>query len=211
MKLRFVLIIFLFSFMFFSCSNKEEAAKLYVQANEYYAKQDLESAKRHAELSLSKDKNFYQSAFLRAKIFYFQKKYDESEKELRKLVKHYPIFTESRIWLIRLLIANEKYTEAEKLLNEELLFNQTDWRLYYQYAVLSLKLGQTEKRLMYCRRAEQILSDTEKLYTEMADIWLEIGMRDRALDSLEKAEIISNRPETIKELIKYVKQGKDIQ
>ena len=45
----------------------------------------------------------------------------------------------------------------------------------------------------------------------MADIWLEIGMRDRALDSLEKAEIISNRPETIKELIKYVKQGKDIQ
>ena len=90
------------------------------------------------------------------------------------------------------------------------MLNQTDWRFYYQYALLAQKQNAADKRLSLCRKAEQALSDSEKVYIEAADVWLTLGVRSNALDALDKAYAVSAHPDALAEIIHFVKRGDDI-
>ena len=206
---------FIFAFvfcplLFLSCRNNGEAEMLYVKATGFYAKQELESAEECADQALKKDSDFYQAALLKAKILYFKDENGAAEKILTRTIKKHPQFVEARLWKIRVLLALEKFSDCETLIKNELSFNQTDWRLYYLYSILASKMGQMDKRLSMCRKANDILQDTEKVYIESADLWLLLGMRDHALDELDTAEIISADPESIRLLKGWLKDGKDI-
>ncbi len=193
-----------------SCSTRGEAESLYVKASDFYAKQELEKALEYTNQALKKDSAFYQASLLKAKVLYFTDDYKSSEKILKKLVKKYPQFSEARIWKIRLFITQNKFLEAEKLLKDELSFSQTDWRIYYLYSVLANKMEQMDMRLSMCRKAIDVLSDSEKAYIEMADLWIILGMREHALDELDKAELVSAHADDIRFLKQWVESGKDI-
>ena len=146
---------------------------------------------------------------MKAKILYFQDKLVEANLVLHKAIKKYPEYTDARIWFIRVLIAQEKYEEAEAALIKELSFNSGDCRVFYQYGNLCEKLGRLDERLSMYRKAESLLSENSKIYLELADIWLILGMRERALDELDKAEVVMEDSQTIKELKRYIRNGND--
>ncbi len=193
-----------------SCRSRFEAERIYVKATDFYARQELEKAMECVEKALKIDSSFYQAALLKAKLLYFNDDYNAAEKVLKKLVKRYPQFEEARIWRIRVYIAQKKFHDAENFLKEEMSFNQNDWRIFYLYSVLADKTGQMDKRLSMCKKAVEVLCDTEKVYVEMADLWLVLGMREHALDALDKAEVISAHPNDIAQLKFYLESGKDI-
>lgn len=192
-------------FLLFSCSKKNAAETFYVKAIEAYSKKDFTGALNFADLTLKSDSSFYQAKLLKAKIFYFENFLEESCFVLERLVKKYPEYTDARIWFIRVLIAQEKYNEAEKYLIMELSFNSGDCRVFYQYGNLCAKQNRLDECLSMYRKAEKLLNENSKIYLELADIWLSLGLKERALDELDKAELLSDSPQTIKELKDYVR------
>ena len=197
-------------FFFFSCRDSRGAEALYARATDAYIREDFSNALSLADEAIRADGDFLQARLLKAKVLIFTEKIGEAEKILRALCKRYPEFTEARLWYVRALIMTERYDKAETLLERELALNQTDWRFYYQYALLAQKQNALDKRLAMCRKAEQALCDSEKLYIETADIWLMLGIRANALAALDKALAVSSEPSAVAEIIDFIKKGDDI-
>jgi tetratricopeptide (TPR) repeat protein len=173
-----------------------QAEGAYVAAAEAYAEERYEEALEYARESLRLDSNFYQARFLEGKILFFQNRMEEAGVVFAKLTAAYPEYTEARIWNLRCLvlpasISEKNQREAQKALNRELSFNPTDWRVLYLASLLAGNTGDWEQRLAMGRRAEAALSDSAKVYLDMALTWHSLGLEDRAGLSLEKARVVA--------------------
>jgi tetratricopeptide (TPR) repeat protein len=194
-----------------SCSSRKgEAERLYVQAVDLYAGRQFDKALPAVKKALYYDGSFFQASLLEAKILYFQDKTDAAEKLLRRLIKKEPAYTEARLWLIRIYIQSQSYKKAGKMLDHELALNPADWRIYHLYSLLAARQGSLDKRLAMEKKAEEMLQDSDKVYIELSDIWLKLGVRETALDYLNKAQTVSSDPESIRKISAYIKEGRDI-
>jgi tetratricopeptide (TPR) repeat protein len=186
-----------------ACNNegdKVAAEKIYVAAVEAYAEQQYGTALELTGKARRLDGKFYQADFLEAKILFFQGKRREAEELFLELLKKHPSYTEARIWYIRCLIISGQNEKARSMLERELSYNSTDWRIYYLYALLGQKTDNYEQRLSMNRKAEIMLEDSAKVYMDMALVWRALGMEGRALEYIRKAEIVSGGNISIKQL-----------
>jgi tetratricopeptide (TPR) repeat protein len=175
-----------------SCGrNKGEAERAYLAAAEAYGGENYEEALVQIRRALKADRAFYQAEFLLGKTLFFTGEEAGSLEVFSRLVKRRPEYTEARLWRIRCLVLAGRYGEAAELLDRELSFNSSDWRPLYLYALLAQKTGDYEKRLSMGRRAEMTLSDSAKVYLDLAVAWYALELKDRAALYLEKAQTIS--------------------
>ncbi len=195
----------LLALIFVSCKDTSRAKELYELSLECYAGQKFEDCLSNIKLCLKSSPDFYQAQFLKAKVLFFMNQNEDSLKIFNNLLKKYPEFTEARIWRIRLLIALGQYDRAEEKIIEELNFNGTDWRVYYQYALLCEKQGLMDKKIVMCSRAENFLSEGSKIYLESADLWLKLGLKNRAIEYFDKAIAIDGANEELKKIRERVK------
>jgi tetratricopeptide (TPR) repeat protein len=178
---------------------KDRAEQAYAAAVEAYGQERFAEALDHTEESLRIDPDFYQARLLEGKILFFQNRREEAGKKFAGLCAKYPEYTEARLWNLRCLVLSlegggsgrKKLKEVQTALDRELSYNPSDWRVLYLYALLAGNTGDWEKRLSMGRRAETALSDSAKLYLDMALSWHSLGLEDRAVLSLEKARIIA--------------------
>lgn len=175
---------------FVSCKNNATAEKFYLSAVDSYAEHDFENALVFLKQAKKQDSSLYQVQYLEGKILFFQNKYEDSAKIFEKLVKKYPQYTDSRLFLIRCNIFLGNLSEAEKKLNQELSFNSTDWRIFYLYSMLYGKQNQLDKQLMMLNRTELAIKDTKKVYDNLAFLWDELGVRDKAVNYKVKSNIL---------------------
>lgn len=175
---------------FVSCKNNATAEKFYLSAVDSYAEHDFENALVFLKQAKKQDSSLYQAQYLEGKILFFQNKYEDAAKIFEKLVKKYPQYTDSRLFLIRCNIFLGNLSEAEKKLNQELSFNSTDWRIFYLYSVLYGKQNQLDKQLMMLNRTELAIKDTKKVYDNLAFLWDELGVRDKAVNYKVKSNIL---------------------
>lgn len=175
---------------FVSCKNNATAEKFYLSAVDSYAEHDFEDALVFLKQAKKQDSSLYQVQYLEGKILFFQNKYEDAAKIFEKLVKKYPQYTDSRLFLIRCNIFLGNLSEAEKKLNQELSFNSTDWRIFYLYSMLYGKQNQLDKQLMMLNRTELAIKDTKKVYDNLAFLWDELGVRDKAVNYKVKSNIL---------------------
>ena len=175
---------------FVSCKNNATAEKFYLSAVDSYAEHDFENALVFLKQAKKQDSSLYQAQYLEGKILFFQNKYEDAAKIFEKLVKKYPQYTDSRLFLIRCNIFLGNLSEAEKKLNQELSFNSTDWRILYLYSMLYGKQNQLDKQLMMLNRTELAIKDTKKVYDNLAFLWDELGVRDKAVNYKVKSNIL---------------------
>lgn len=175
---------------FVSCKNNATAEKFYLSAVDSYAEHDFENALVFLKQAKKQDSSLYQAQYLEGKILFFQNKYEDAAKIFEKLVKKYPQYTDSRLFLIRCNIFLGNLSEAEKKLNQELSFNSTDWRIFYLYSMLYGKQKQLDKQLMMLNRTELAIKDTKKVYDNLAFLWDELGVRDKAVNYKVKSNIL---------------------
>jgi tetratricopeptide (TPR) repeat protein len=199
---------------------KDRAERAYVAASEAYGRERFAEALDYAGESLRIDPDFYQARLLEGKILFFQNRLEEAEKTFAALCAKHPEYTEARLWNLRCLVlsleqsglsagvsagvsggkdvqagpranpgADLKKVQAAQ--DRELSFNPSDWRVLYLYALLAGNTGDWEKRLSMGRRAEAVLSDSAKVYLDMALSWHSLGLEDRASLSLEKARAVA--------------------
>lgn len=193
----------MFSFTFSGCgAHKAEAEKAYIAAVDAYGAEKYEEALVFIRQALVRDRKFYQAEFLEGRILFFTGNEAEAKKTFARLVTRHPEYIEARIWYIRTLILNGEYEKAEGLIEGELSFNTSDWRIYYLYALLAQKQKDYEKRLSMGRHAETALRDSAKVYMDMAAAWQALGLEERVKNYLEKASLISGAnilPEQLKD------------
>lgn len=191
MLMKKLVICILCSCIFFvSCKNNATAEKFYLSAVDSYAEHDFENALVFLKQAKKQDSSLYQAQYLEGKILFFQNKYEDAAKIFEKLVKKYPQYTDSRLFLIRCNIFLGNLSEAEKNLNQELTFNSTDWRIFYLYSMLYGKQNQLDKQLMMLNRTELAIKDTKKVYDNLAFLWDELGVRDKAVNYKVKSNIL---------------------
>jgi tetratricopeptide (TPR) repeat protein len=183
---------------FSGTGDRDRAEGMYIAAAEAYSQERYPEALEYLRESLRLDPNFYQARLLEGKILFFQNRTEEAEERFAKLAARYPEYTEARLWNLRCLVisassSKKKREEALSALDRELSFNPTDWRVLYLYALLAGNTGDWEKRLSMGRRAEAALSDSAKVYLDMAITWHSLGLEDRAGLFLEKARIVSGK------------------
>ena len=194
-----------------SCTDKTKAQQHYIQAVNAYSVKDFNLAFDFIQQSLSADKDFYEAALLKIKILYFQDKNEEAQKTAASVLKKHPEFTEAKLWQIRLFIQCGEYEKAQEALKKAISFNYSDWRFYHLYALLGEKLENFELRMVMEKKAEQFLKESSKVYMDIATFWLQLEQRNRAIDYLEKARILFPETENLDSVIKYIKNGEDIQ
>ncbi|MDR2375748.1 MAG: tetratricopeptide repeat protein [Treponema sp.] len=195
---------------------RARAEEVYVAATEAYSQEHYAEALEYLRESLRLDPNFYQARLLEGKVLFFQNRIPDAAKLFAKLAAKYPEYTEARLWNLRCLVmaaspspadsgsspgsstgspgsaaSAEKLAAARDALDRELSFNPTDWRVLYLYVLLAGNTGDWEKRLSMGRRAEAALSDSAKVYLDMALSWYSLGLEERANLFLEKARIVS--------------------
>jgi len=182
-----------FSTGLISCNKKEnyEALSAYLGAVEKYQENNLAEAETLVCGALKNDKNFYQAGLLYGKILFFQDKLSKAQDVFSKLVQRTPEFTEARIWNIRTLILLKEYDKAESLLDKEISINTSDWRVYYQYALLEALRGNTENRIAVLNTGDKYLEESARLYLELAKIWYSLKMKDKSLEYLRRASAVS--------------------
>ncbi|MDR0643080.1 MAG: hypothetical protein LBG07_11550, partial [Treponema sp.] len=176
---------------------RDRAEAAYVAAAEAYGEERFEEALKYAGESLKIDPGFYQARLLEGKVLFFLNRPEEAEKNFAALCAKHPEYTEARIWNLRCLVLSlgkpggRELGEIQGALDRELSFNPSDWRVLYLYALLAGNAGDWEKKLSMGRRAENALSDSAKLYLDMALSWHSLGLEDRAAGALEKARIVA--------------------
>ncbi|MDR2136340.1 MAG: tetratricopeptide repeat protein [Treponema sp.] len=195
--------------------SRDRAEGAYIAAAEAYSQERYAEALEYLRESLRLDPGFYQARLLEGKTLFFQNRMAEAAELFAKLAAKYPEYTEARLWNLRCLVlaasagnavsddaasgnasagdasAGDAGQEAREALDRELSFNPTDWRVLYLYALLAGNTGDWEKRLSMGRRAETALSDSAKVYLDMALTWYSLGLEDRAQIFLEKARAVS--------------------
>jgi tetratricopeptide (TPR) repeat protein len=179
---------------------KTRAQAVYVAASEAYSQERYAEALEYLGESLRLDRNFYQARLLEGKVLFFQNRTEEAGKIFAALAAARPEYTEARLWNLRCLVISASSPsagggpeEARKALDRELSLNPGDWRVLYLYAVLAGNSGDWEKRLSMGRRAEAALSDSARVYLDLAMTWHSLGLEDRAGLFLEKARLVSGQ------------------
>ena len=192
---------------FTSCNTKAkriEAQKAYIAAVDAYGTENFSGSLELVRNAIRLDGNFYEALLLEGKILFFLDKAEEAGNIFAGLVSRYPAFTEARIWHIRCLILKGDFITARSTLDKELSFNQSDWRIFNLYSLLADRTDNYEERLSMNRRAEVILSTSARVYIDLALIWRNLGLNDRAQTYLEKAALVSGTSVSVRELEKAV-------
>ena len=200
-------LILVFGLSLMSCdrtARRMEAESAYIAAIDAYQAEDFYNSLILVRRALELDRRFYQASFLKGKILFFTDRAEEAERVFSRLISRYPAYTEARIWYIRCLILKGEYGAAQDMLDRELSFNQTDWRIFSLYSLLAQRMNNYERRLAMNRRAVAVLSGSASVYIDMAFIWYSLGFNARAQIYLERAQHVSGSNVPFQELERVI-------
>lgn len=184
------LIILLPFFLFCGCSNVEKAQSYYLDAVSEYKNQDFERALMQVNKAIGEKSDFYQAQFLKAKILFFSKDFQNAENIFLKLTKEKQDNFDCKYWLLRCYLFQNKLDDAIIYINKLILSNTEDWRLYYYKAQIAKQQNNFEEYFSNLNTAEKFLKDSQVVYLDLGLIWHEFGLSERSSAYYSKAEIL---------------------
>ena len=171
--------------------NPQLGYELYLSGLEAYSEKDFSTAEKICLEAIKQDKELFQAELLRIKSLFFLNELEKSHALLEKLLKKVPQYTDARLWYIRFMIFQENFQMAAALLEEELVFNETDWRIHYLKGLINSKNQDYSSQLAALQQAERALSDGAKVYLDLTRLWMVLGMESQVEKQLEKARVLT--------------------
>ena len=171
--------------------NPQLGYELYLSGLEAYSEKDFSTAEKICLEAVKQDKELFQAELLRIKSLFFLNELEKSHALLEKLLKKVPQYTDARLWYIRFMIFQENFQMAAALLEEELIFNETDWRIHYLKGLINSKNQDYSSQLAALQQAERALSDGAKVYLDLTRLWMVLGMDSQVETQLEKARVLT--------------------
>ncbi len=129
------------------------------------------------------------AAYLGAYFEYIDGQFDAAIESYKLFLKNYPdsIYSATAInSLVRLYTANEKFTEAEKLINERIKLNPSDTSLLEGLATLYQQQGKYQKALALYKKVLEKNPTDATIREKLGSLYIEIGDKEKAIAAWEK-------------------------
>lgn len=129
------------------------------------------------------------AAYLNAYFEYMDGQFDAAIESYKLFLKNYPdsIYTSTAInSLVRLYTANEKFAEAEKLINERIKLNPSDTSLLEELAKLYQQQGKYQKSLELYKNVLEKNPNSATIREKLGSLYIEIGDKEKAIAEWEK-------------------------
>lgn len=129
------------------------------------------------------------AAYLNAYFEYVDGQFDVAIESYKLFLKNYPdsIYTSTAInSLLRLYTANEKFTEAEKLMNERIKLNPSDTTLLEGLATLYQQQGKYQKALELYKNVLEKKPTNTTIREKLGSLYIEIGEKEKAIAEWKK-------------------------
>lgn len=181
-----------FIFIFLSCSNTEKATKLYLDAVREFNDKNFDKSKNYLELALKEKSNFYQAHFLKAKILFLEKDFENANKIFKYLSNKKKENVDCKLWLMRSHYFLNELNEAKIILARLENQNSEDWRIFYWKAQVAKSQNDFESYFSNLNTAEEILKSSREVYNSLAIIWHELGFSDKSTSYYIKANSLIN-------------------
>ncbi|MYI94322.1 tetratricopeptide repeat protein, partial [Candidatus Poribacteria bacterium] len=129
------------------------------------------------------------AAYLNAYFEYVDGQFDAAIESYKLFLKNYPdsIYSATAInSLVRLYTANEKFAEAEKLINEHIKLNPSDTSLLEGLATLYQQQGKYQKALELYKNVLEKNPTNATIREKLGSLYIEIGDKEKAIAEWEK-------------------------
>ena len=129
------------------------------------------------------------AAYLNAYFEYMDGQFDAAIESYKLFLKNYPdsIYSTTAInSLVRLYTANEKFDEAEKLINERIKLNPSDTSLLEGLAALYQQQGKYQKALELYKNVLEKNPTSTTIRQNLGSLYIEIGDKEKAIAEWEK-------------------------
>ena len=180
-KITKIILLLLLLFSFTGCKGKDWT-RTYEQALIAYRENNLNYSLSLLSAIPENSSTSFQARLLEGKIYFCTEEFEEAFILFSKLSKHYPSSSEARIWLLRSEFFSGRSERMEALLQNELLLNSGDWRLWYLSALCSEQKGRYDSMLSDLRHCELLLSEGNKVYSKLSFLWDLLGNKEKSID-----------------------------
>ena len=129
------------------------------------------------------------AAYLIAYFQYVEGKFDDAIGSYKSFLKAYPdsIYRSTAITsLVRLYTANERFTDAEKLVTEQLKLNPADTTLLEELATIYQRQGKQQKAMELYKGVLEKNPNNSSIRQKLGSLYIELGEKEKAIAEWNK-------------------------
>jgi tetratricopeptide (TPR) repeat protein len=168
----------------------EQSLQLYQAARKHYSEQKLEEA---LSLLLENHRSYPQfcaNSFLIGKIYYFNNDFVQAERYWRHTLAINPYHLDTRKWLARLYLQQERTEDAQGVLTQGLSVSSEDPELLILMAKVKRRNQDLSGAIELYLKSQAFAERLSEASIDLAEIYYSFGLTDRAEEELKKASVL---------------------
>ena len=189
----------------------EQSLQRYRCAREYYSRDRLTEA---LDLLLQNHRiapHFSANSFLIGKIYLFQGEYAQAEQYWNDTLRQNPHHLDTRKWLARMYLQQQRVSEAGTVLEEALRLSSEDPELLILMAKVKREQDDLAAAIELYQRAQAFCERLCEASLDLAEIYFAFGLIERAEDQLNRAAALlgadSSLTVSIQSALNYLEQS----
>jgi tetratricopeptide (TPR) repeat protein len=172
---------------------EEKTLQLYLAARKHYAEQRLDTALELLLENQEQAPDFIQNSFLLGKVYYFKNDFPQAENCWQHALKINPYYLDTRKWLARLFLQQERTEEAESILADALTVSSEDPELLILMAKVKRKQEDLAGAIELYQKSQAFTERLSEASIDLAEIYYGFGSGislsvATTLDLLEQAD-----------------------
>jgi tetratricopeptide (TPR) repeat protein len=175
----------------------EQSLQRYFTARKYYSEQKLDDALYLLLENHRSAPEFSANSFLIAKICYFNNDPVQAEHYWQHTLKFNPHHVDTRKWLARLFLQQERIEEAEDVLKPALAISSEDPELLILMGKVKRRNQDLAGAIELYLKSQAFRERLSEASIDLAEIYNHFGLTDRAIGELEKALILVGEQSSI--------------
>lgn len=165
----------------------EKTLRLYLTAKKHYSEQRLDAALDLLLENHEQAPDFSSNSFLLGKVFYFKSDFPQAEHYWQYTLKINPCHLDTRKWLARLFLEQERTEEAVSILSDALSVSSEDPELLILMAKVKRKQEDLSGAIELYQKSQAFTERLSEASIGLAEIYYGFGLKDRAELELKKA------------------------
>jgi len=175
----------------------EQSLHRYHSARKYYAEQRLEEALALLLENHRDTPEFCANSFLIGKIYYFSSDLTQAERFWRHTLKVNPHHLDTRKWLARLYLQQQRIDEAESVLAEAMAISSEDPELLMLMAKVKRWNQDLAGAIELYLQSQAFSERLSEASIDLAEIYYSFGLTDRAEEELKRALVLAGENSSI--------------
>jgi tetratricopeptide (TPR) repeat protein len=168
----------------------EQDLQRYCTARKYYSEQRLDDALNLLLKNHRSAPEFSANSFLIGKIYYFNDDLEQAERYWRYTVTVNPHHLDTRKWMARMYLQQDRIEEAEQVLTPGLSISSEDPELLILMGKVKRRNQDLSGAIELYLKSQAFGERLSEASIDLAEIYYSFGLSDRAEEELKKALIL---------------------